>query len=157
MSLFLRESAYGVSAIVLPAYRFRAGLGSKLSRWLVPPIMNSQITFLALGGKMGPVRRAPGGRLRRIGSRDPVAVQHRAQGQSGETHAHICQECSSARHGRVTHNVERFISCSQIGKHSSGSPDRHEIVVVQQHVNEILAGSMRRIGRGRNSRRVARL
>ena len=29
----------------------QAGLGSKLSRWLVPPIMNSQMTFLALGVK----------------------------------------------------------------------------------------------------------
>ncbi len=27
------------------------GLGSKLSRWLVPPIMNSQMTFFALGVK----------------------------------------------------------------------------------------------------------
>ena len=30
-----------------------AGLGSKLSTWLVPPIMNSQMTFLALGVKWG--------------------------------------------------------------------------------------------------------
>ena len=60
VSLFLSASAYGVSAIVLPAYRFSAGLGSKLSRWLVPPIMNSQMTFLALGRKCGlPVGRAP--------------------------------------------------------------------------------------------------
>ena len=48
-----RTSLYGVSAIVLPAYLFRAGLGSKLSTWLVPPIMNSQMTLLALGGKCG--------------------------------------------------------------------------------------------------------
>ena len=44
---------YGVSAIVLPAYLLSSGLGSKLSRWLVPPIMNSQMTLLALGAKCG--------------------------------------------------------------------------------------------------------
>ena len=48
-----QDASYGVSAIVLPAYLFSAGLGSKLSRWLIPPSMNSQITFLALGGKCG--------------------------------------------------------------------------------------------------------
>ncbi len=40
---------YGDSAIVLPAYRSMAGLGSKLSRWLTPPRIISQITRLALG------------------------------------------------------------------------------------------------------------
>src|SRR5262245_29034922 len=39
--------------MVLPAYWLRAGLGSKLSTWLVPPTMNSQMTLLALGGKCG--------------------------------------------------------------------------------------------------------
>jgi hypothetical protein len=43
----------GVSLYVFPAKRLRAGLGSKLSTWLVPPIMNSQMTFFALGGKWG--------------------------------------------------------------------------------------------------------
>ena len=43
--------ANGVSAMVLPAYWTSAGLGSKLSTWLVPPTMNSQITFLTRGGK----------------------------------------------------------------------------------------------------------
>ena len=42
-------SLYGVSAIVLPAYSLSAGLGSKLSMWLAPPTMNSQITLLARG------------------------------------------------------------------------------------------------------------
>ena len=46
-------SLNGVSAIVLPAYLLSAGLGSKLSRWLTPPIMNSQMTLLAFGAKCG--------------------------------------------------------------------------------------------------------
>ena len=46
-------SANGVSAIVLPAYLVSIGLGSKLSRWLTPPFMNSQMTLLAFGAKCG--------------------------------------------------------------------------------------------------------
>ena len=46
-------SANGVSAIVLPAYLVSIGLGSKLSMWLTPPFMNSQITLLAFGAKCG--------------------------------------------------------------------------------------------------------
>ena len=44
-------SAKGVSAIVLPAYLLSIGLGSKLSIWLTPPFMKSQITLLACGAK----------------------------------------------------------------------------------------------------------
>src|ERR1043165_1842482 len=46
-------SANGVSAMVLPAYLVTIGLGSKLSRWLTPPFMKSQITLLAFGVKCG--------------------------------------------------------------------------------------------------------
>ena len=75
VSLLLRAAANGVSAIVLPAYRFRAGLGSKLSRWLVPPIMNSQMTFLALGVKWGfPSGGFQAGRASTTGLRKPVAM-----------------------------------------------------------------------------------
>src|SRR6476620_7685092 len=37
----------------LPAYLLTSGLGSKLSRWLVPPIMKSQMTRFAFGAKWG--------------------------------------------------------------------------------------------------------
>src|SRR5437868_166803 len=37
--------------MVLPAYLARAGLGSKLSTWLTPPHMNSQMTLFAFGVK----------------------------------------------------------------------------------------------------------
>src|SRR5262245_21838717 len=39
--------------MLLPLYLVRLGLGSKLSTWLTPPHMNSQMTFLALGVKCG--------------------------------------------------------------------------------------------------------
>ena len=57
----------------------------------MPPIMKSQITFLALGEKCGPAvhRRAV------VGSRDPVAVEHRAERHPGETHPEIGQKCPS--------------------------------------------------------------
>src|SRR5262249_39778601 len=46
-------SAKGVSAIVLPAYFVTIGFGSKLSRWLTPPFMKSQITLFAFGANWG--------------------------------------------------------------------------------------------------------
>src|SRR5262245_22342872 len=39
--------------MVLPPYLVSIGFGSKLSTWLTPPFMNSQMTLLALGGKCG--------------------------------------------------------------------------------------------------------
>ena len=39
--------------MVLPAYFVIIGFGSKLSMWLTPPFMKSQITLLALGAKWG--------------------------------------------------------------------------------------------------------
>src|SRR5438046_2101746 len=39
--------------MVLPWYFVSSGLGSKLSMWLTPPTMNSQMTALALGLKCG--------------------------------------------------------------------------------------------------------
>ena len=85
---------------------FSAGLGSKLSRWLVPPTMNSQITFLALGGKCGCPSGGASRRGRPLGPRDAVAMQHRAQGQAGEAHAHVGQESPSRWHGRITRDGE---------------------------------------------------
>src|SRR5438094_6484706 len=46
-------SAKGVSAIAVPAYLVTIGLGSKLSKWLTPPFMKSQMTLFAFGVKCG--------------------------------------------------------------------------------------------------------
>ena len=79
--------------MVLPAYLLSAGLGSKLSTWLVPPTMNSQMTFLASGREVRPaVGRRPGGLA--VGPRDAVAVEHRAQDQAGEAHAQSARNAS---------------------------------------------------------------
>ena len=43
----------GLSLIVLPACLVNSGLGSKLSRWLTPPRIISQMTRFARGGKWG--------------------------------------------------------------------------------------------------------
>src|SRR5262249_28527000 len=50
---FFRPSVYGVSLIDIPAYRLSAHFGSKLSTWLTPPIMKSQMTLLTFGAKCG--------------------------------------------------------------------------------------------------------
>jgi hypothetical protein len=49
----IENISVGVSSMLLPAYLFSIGLGSKDSTWLTPPSMKSQMTFLALGGKWG--------------------------------------------------------------------------------------------------------
>src|SRR5262245_15477556 len=49
----LSTPLYGVSSIVLPAYFVSSGLMSKLSTWLTPPHMKSQITDFAFGVKCG--------------------------------------------------------------------------------------------------------
>ena len=36
-----------------PAYWVSAGFGSKVSTWLTPPLMNSEMTAFALGSKWG--------------------------------------------------------------------------------------------------------
>src|SRR5262245_12117956 len=46
-------SLYGDSAMVLPACLLSSGFGSKVSIWLAPPTMKSQMTLLALGAKCG--------------------------------------------------------------------------------------------------------
>ena len=62
-------------ADLLPAYSLSAGLGSKLSRWLMPPIRKIQMTFLALGRKWA--EPSSGVRRRGLGSpHDAVAGQH---------------------------------------------------------------------------------
>ena len=95
LSGFVTAEAYGVSAIVFPAYLLSAGLGSKLSTWLVPPIMNSQITFLAFGGKVGPaVRRRPAWP---VSTHDTVAMEHGTQDEPREAHAHVGQERPARR------------------------------------------------------------
>src|SRR6516164_4067256 len=50
--------------MIRPAKRFSSGLGSKLSMWLVPPTMNSQMTLFALGVKWG----RPSGGAQRSGA-----------------------------------------------------------------------------------------
>ena len=66
-------SLYGVSPIDLPAYFVSIGFGSKLSMWLTPPRMKSQITRFAFCGKIG----SPVGGCQAV-LRPHLARQHRA-------------------------------------------------------------------------------
>src|SRR6185436_13416512 len=115
--------------MVLPAYLFSSGFGSKLSMWLVPPIMKSQITVLALGLKWG---LPSGGRHAPASSFSPAeafAVEHRAQGEPGESHSRVGQKRASGD----------IAKARVVVRHGSSLSDRDEIVVVEEHVDESLA------------------
>ncbi len=91
----------------------------------MPPIMKSQITFLALGEKWGWPFGAFMSAARAIPSR-----------------------CSNAP--RATPVKPIPMSARNARLVCMFSPDRQEVVVIQEHVNEILAGSLRRLGGGRD-------
>ncbi len=76
--------------MVLPAYLVSSGLGSKVSRWLTPPFMNSQMTLLAFGGKCG--LPSGGAQAPSEPRATPSRCEHGAQGQAGEAHAQVGEE-----------------------------------------------------------------
>ena len=102
--------------------------------------MNSQMTLLAFGAKCG----WPSGGAQAAGVvREAVAVQHRAQREAGEAHAEVGQE-RAARHAAA--GVELQI-CNRHVVGPSASyvalvTDRDEIVVIEQHERQVLAGSL---------------
>ena len=91
---------------------------------------------LGLGaGSAAARRRAPAGGMVSIGPRDPVAMEHRAQGQAGEAHPHVRQEPSSV--ARCSQWLPNWLESN-----------RHEVVMVEQHVDQVLARSLRWGGPG---------
>src|SRR5262245_45195734 len=124
-----RAALRGVSPIVFPAYRSRAGFRSKLSRWLTPPRIMSQTTLLAFGGKWGPPSggaagvaapaRAIPSRWRRAPSTSPVNPMP-----------------TSDRKAR--RETPAQVGCRQAGLFSA---DGDEVIVVQEHVDEARAGA----------------
>ena len=102
-------SSNGVSAMVLPAYFVSIGFGSKLSTWLTPPFMNSQMTLLALGGKCGWPSggvQSPSSRASRRGAAWPPAPGKRTRRETcaawGRSHkARLGDRTSLAPSGRV--------------------------------------------------------
>ena len=111
----LQRVGKGVSSYVLPAYRFSAGLGSQVSRWLTPPERKIQMTLFVFGREMGPaVGRRPGGAVagsaRTIPSRWSIAPRARP----------VNPKPTSAR------NVRRRIR-------PQGGPDRDGSFAVSSH------------------------
>src|SRR6266446_2538222 len=76
----------------LPAYWFRAGLGSKVSTWLTPPNMNSQITRLAFGWN----------------GRFAFALKHGSKHQPRQAHPGISQKHSAAGGAATGRERNRF-------------------------------------------------
>ena len=103
----------GLSLIVLPACLVSSGLGSKLSRWLTPPRIISQMTRFARGGKWG---LPSGGTQPCTGSArsHAVAVEHRARGQADEAHADVGQEAPPR--AAATGAVRLACSCMAIAR-----------------------------------------
>src|SRR4051812_21079776 len=136
-----RTCLNGVSAIEVPAYLFRAGFGSKLSRWLTPPIMNSQITLFAFGAKCG----------------KPVGGDHGAPSLAKPSRCSIAPSASpvnpmptsakKVRRGTRPHALDgnRYVAIA-------GWPlmNRDELVMIVQHEREILACPLNWIGRSRD-------
>jgi len=84
--------------MVLPAYFVSMGFGSKLSMWLTPPFMKSQITFLAFGVKCGRpsggVHRAelaaPASRWRSVPRARPVNPMPRSARKARRGRSDVC-------------------------------------------------------------------
>src|SRR5437867_12013826 len=182
--------------MVLPAYLFTSGLGSKLSRWLVPPTIKSQITRLAFGVNIGfpsggvqspPASASPGlaratpSRWSIAPSTSPVNPMPRSarnvrRGKRWQLQsvgpwlmsapailgADFTQ--STQRHGahrdenRETQSCLCFgprVLCVSVCSVLAFLANGHEVVVIQEHVDEALAGSLRRVRRRGNRSSVS--
>src|SRR5215468_3255667 len=125
--------------MVLPAYLLRAGLGSNVSRWLTPPSMNSQITRFARGAKCG----LPSGwfftsAARATPSRKSMAPRARP----------VKPMPTSARKVRRLTRPQQWAGGAGWNMAAS-SADSDEVVVVEQHLDEVFAGPLGGVGGGR--------
>src|SRR5688500_14839637 len=121
--------------MVLPAYLVSAGLGSKLSMWLTPPHMNSQMTLLTFGRECGLPSGATAVSARAIPSRWSRAPRARP----------VKPRPTSARKARRLGRPQQSAGCRMAGS----SADGHEVVVVEQHVDQVLARPLGRVSGGR--------
>ena len=109
--------ANGVSAMVLPAYFVSMGFGSKLSMWLTPPFMKSQITFLAFGVKCGRpsggVHRAelaaPASRWRSLPRASPVKPMPRSARKARRGCSGVCPWAGSSECEAPTEGAEVMV------------------------------------------------
>src|SRR4051812_1425145 len=129
--------------MVLPAYFVTSGLGSKLSRWLVPPIMNSQMTRLARGAKCG----LPSGAVQGSPESTVSGLPHPSRCNSAPNASPVKPIPRSARNARRGKRRQ----LQSVGRAIFPSlPDRDKIVVVDQHVDQVLARPLRRVLRRRH-------
>src|SRR4051794_17575044 len=124
--------------MVLPPNLLRAGLGSKLSMWLVPPIMKSQMTLLAFGAKCGrpsggdQVESAP----RAIPSRWSIAPRTMPVKPMPTSARNALR--GTRPHPASLVRLAAIVGSPSLASRVDRSADGHEVVVVEQHVHEAL-------------------
>src|SRR4051812_32091394 len=107
--------------------------------WLMPPIRNSQITLLAFGAKWG----------RPSGGAQPASPSARARPSRWsieERTSPVKPIPQSARRGRRDTPLQRGTPDGRFEFMAGGpSADGHEVVMVQQNVDDVFAGAEPRV------------
>src|SRR5436190_2234010 len=82
----------------------------------------------------------PTGDERVVGTSDAVTLQHRAHREAGEAHTAVGQEATSrdaaaeVSHGGLLRNTR---GARRLARAAWNSTNRHELIVVQQHVHKV--------------------
>src|SRR4051794_17372837 len=107
--------------------------------WLMPPIRNSQMTFLAFGAKWGrPSGRAQPAEASARAMPSPWSIEERT--------SPVKPIPQSARKVRRDTPLQRARPDRRFEDMAGGpSVDCHEVVVVQQHVDDVFAGAEPRV------------
>ena len=139
-----RTSLYGVSSIDLAGVLVQLRLDVEALDVADAAAEEDPDDRLGLGREVRPAVRAAGIAARRRGRRRPE--QHGAERQAGEAHAGVGEEGAAGDAGAAIDRVAW----------SGTSSDRHEVVVIEQHVHQVLAGAQGDVGRGLRCRRPDR-
>src|SRR5262249_23487113 len=111
---------------------------SKVSRWLAPPSMKSQITLFALAGNAGSSGAVGVGRARATPSSKSMAPRTAPVNPMPRS-LRNCRRVTRWQPARG-HCTDRMLKLS--------STNRDEVIVIQESVYEVFAGSLMGIDRG---------
>src|SRR6266704_6849806 len=131
--------------MVLPAYLFNSGLGSKVSTWLAPPCMKIQMTLLALGAKCG----FPSGGVQTAGSSAARRIPCRCKMAPSARPVNPMPQSARNVRRRIFPHEPACTICRSIIKPLS---DGHKLGMVQQRVHQVFTRSQMGIGRRRDLR-----
>src|SRR5262245_7270535 len=129
----------------MPAYLLRAGFGSKLSTWLVPPSIKSQMTCLALGAKWGSPG-LPALAALAMPSRNSIAPSARPVKPMPQSARKPRRVIPQQPEDRVRRIAMLIFSHWPAEMQAAGLSHRDKVVVVEQHMHQALPRSPARIG-----------